>query len=99
MPVFAGKDGYISKLDALKFGLASVELGGGRKKVSDNIDYLAGIIIDIKSGAKVMKGDLICVLFAEEENKIEKAIGLLKSGIEIENDKQKERKLIIEILE
>ena len=97
--VFAGKDGYISKLDALKFGLASVELGGGRKKVSDNIDYLAGIIIDIKSGAKVMKGDLICVLFAEEENKIEKAIGLLKSGIEIENDKQKERKLIIEILE
>lgn len=97
--ITSSKDGFISKLDAQKFGLASIELGAGRKKVTDKIDYLAGIILHKKPGDAVKSGEIICELFTSEENKISHALSHLNDGIEVVNVKPLESKLIIDIFE
>ncbi len=96
--VKAKASGYISRMDALKIGLASVELGCGRKKVTDGIDYLAGIELFKKCGNQIKEGETVMTLFAEDEGKIKSAKAFAEESIEISNSKPKERKLIIEIL-
>jgi len=96
--VKAKSSGYISGMDALKTGLASVELGCGRKKVTDGIDYLAGIELFKKCGDEIKEGETVMRLYAGDEQKIKAAKSIAESGIEISDSKPKERELIIEIL-
>jgi pyrimidine-nucleoside phosphorylase len=93
------KDGYIAKLDAFNIGVASVELGAGRKKAEDKIDYLSGIILNKKCGDKVGRGEVICEMFAENENKIINAKEYVKRAVEIGDEKKSPGKLIIDIID
>ena len=94
----AKTDGFVSYIDALKFGLASVELGCGRKKVSDKIDYAAGIKLLKKSGDEVKKGDILYFLYGMNEDKISSAGTILENAIEIKNSPIKTKSRIIEVI-
>lgn len=39
IPVIADRSGYVKSLDAQEIGKASMNLGAGRKKKEDNIDF------------------------------------------------------------
>lgn len=95
----AGKSGYISKIDAMKFGLAAVILGCGRKKVSDKIDYASGIILKKKSGDRIEKGDVIFEIRGETENKVRSAVNFLENAIDISGSKVEKKKRILEIID
>lgn len=97
--IFSNEEGYINEMNAFLFGLASIELGCGRKKADDKIDYFAGIKLNKKCGDKISKGDEICELWAEDGNKIAEAEKIIEDAIVIKNSKSKERKLIIDIIE
>lgn len=97
--ITAGKEGFIGEMNAFKFGLASIELGCGRKRADDKIDYLAGIILNKKCGDKINKGESICELWAEDETKIKNAESGIIEGIAISDKKPKERNLIIDIID
>ena len=88
------KSGYINKMDAYKFGIASIELGCGRKKITDKIDYLAGIELNKKCGNKISEGDIIYTLFASNEEKIQKAEEYLLEAVGISDIQPEEKKLI-----
>jgi pyrimidine-nucleoside phosphorylase len=90
--------GFINEMNAYKIGMASVELGCGRKKVDDNIDELAGIILYKKCGDKIKKGETVCELFASDKKKINEAENILREGFKISEKPVKKRKLIIDIL-
>jgi len=92
------KEGFISKMDAFNIGLASVELGAGRKKVTDKIDYLAGVVLLKNFGDKVNKGDVISELFSSSEVKLKNAIQYMIKAIGISDKKPPERKLSKEII-
>lgn len=62
-PVYAGKDGYILKMDAEKIGEAAMMLGAGRKTKEDKIDMSAGIILAGKTGDKVAEGEEIAYMY------------------------------------
>jgi pyrimidine-nucleoside phosphorylase len=97
--ITAGKDGFISRLDALGFGKAAVSLGCGRNMVRDKIDYNAGIILKKKSGDKVKKGEEICILVGNDKKKLDTARALIDMAVEI-SDKPKETKSkIMEIID
>lgn len=97
--IIAEEDGFISEMTAMDFGYAAIELGCGRKKVDDKIDYLAGIILHKKKGNQVRKGDLICELYAENEQKLSSGDRRLKGAIKITKEKQDSVNLIIDILD
>ena len=68
IPIYATKDGYVTKLDALTIGISSMRLGGGRETLDDVIDMSAGIILNKKVGDKVSKGELLCTLHTNKED-------------------------------
>jgi len=63
-PVHALHDGYITAIDALELGMIAGELGGGRQKKDDPIDYSVGIVIERKVGEFVAQGAPLATIHA-----------------------------------
>jgi pyrimidine-nucleoside phosphorylase len=57
--VRAPRSGFISHIDTYQAGMFTVDLGAGRKKADDEIDYAAGIMFDRRTGDAVRSGDVI----------------------------------------
>lgn len=62
----AQKDGYITELPALEFGLIAMRLGAGRAVKTDSLDYESGIVFEKKVGDAVSKGDLVAKIYSHE---------------------------------
>lgn len=62
--ILSKKDGFIGSINAEGIGLCAVELGAGRLKKEDKIDYSAGIMLSKKVGDKVKAGELIATLYS-----------------------------------
>jgi pyrimidine-nucleoside phosphorylase len=97
--VKSNEDGFVNGLDAYGFGLASVELGAGRRKVDDKIDYLSGIVLNKKCGDSITKDEAFCELFSEDEDKLKRAAVLVNDSIRIENTNNFKKNLIIDIID
>ena len=65
--ILSRKRGVVTSIDALKVGLLAMDLGAGRKKMSDPIDYTAGIMIRSKIGQPVDIGDPLFDLYYSRE--------------------------------
>lgn len=89
IPVIADRSGYVKSLDAQEIGKASMNLGAGRKKKEDNIDFSVGIILEKKTGNKVEKGENIAFVYANDE----------KLGQEISQDILNAYTIVDEIVE
>jgi pyrimidine-nucleoside phosphorylase len=57
--VKAPQSGYIAHIDTYQAGMFTVDLGAGRKKAEDVIDYAAGVMFDLRTGDAVQAGDTI----------------------------------------
>ena len=55
----ATRDGRIGTLDALAVGRLCVELGGGRTRAGDNVDFSVGVECLKKTGELVAKGETV----------------------------------------
>lgn len=64
-------DGYVEAMDAYEIGMASVELGAGRRTKEDNIDPAAGFILKKKIGDAVKKDETIATLFTNNKQAID----------------------------
>ena len=58
--------GFIDSIKTDEIGWALVEIGAGRKKENDKLDYLAGIELINKVGDKVNKGDALFRIFGSD---------------------------------
>jgi pyrimidine-nucleoside phosphorylase len=57
--VKAPQSGFITHIDTYQAGMFTVDLGAGRKKADDVIDYAAGVMFDRRTGDEVRAGDVI----------------------------------------
>ena len=78
--ITAEESGYISRLDSEKIGISSVILGAGREYKGDKIDHSAGILLKKKTGDFVNKGDILAVMYANDESKFDEAEKVFKSA-------------------
>lgn len=69
----APKNGSIAQIHARLVGEAAVELGAGRAKKGDPIDYAVGIVIHHKVGDVVSKGDPLFTIHADDPEKLAQA--------------------------
>lgn len=95
----AKSNGFISEMKADEIGFAAIELGCGRKKIEDKIDPLAGIILRTKIGDEIKSGEPILDMFADSEERLDRAEERLNKAIKVSREKPAERKLIIDILD
>lgn len=96
-PVMSENDGYVEKLDAYKIGKAGEELGIGRKKKDDVIDYRVGMTFNKKIGDIVKKGEIIAYVHANSPEKSIECVEKIKKAYKIGN-KKISKKNIIEII-
>lgn len=54
--------GYLQSIDALQIGLLAMEMGAGRSRMTDVIDYGAGIVLKKKVGDPVDRGEPLAEL-------------------------------------
>ena len=57
--VKAPQSGFITAMDTYQAGMFTVDLGAGRKKADDQIDYAAGVLFDRRTGDEVKAGDVV----------------------------------------
>jgi thymidine phosphorylase len=79
----APRSGVLAWLDAGAVGRATVLLGGGRAKASDNVDFRVGFSNLRKVGDTVEKGAPLFRIHARDEGTLSNALDLLRPGIEI----------------
>ena len=68
--VGASRSGYIATIDAAEVGKTGVDLGGGRQKKGDPIDYGVGIICHPKVGQELATGDPLFTIHANDQSKL-----------------------------
>jgi len=57
--VKAPQSGFITAMDTYQAGMFTVDLGAGRKKADDQIDYAAGVLFDRRTRDEVKAGDVV----------------------------------------
>jgi pyrimidine-nucleoside phosphorylase len=87
--------GYIHSIDALTIGLMAMEIGAGRKKISDTIDYGAGLILQIKVGDYVAKGEPLAEIFYSKDIAFERVRETIDEAIDIKDEVPKISPLIL----
>lgn len=76
---------FVEALDAFNCGMASIQLGAGRLTKEDEVDPLAGIILQKKPGDKVRPGDTLATLYACDEDRFEQASAILSGAYSFTN--------------
>lgn len=83
MDVVAKEDGYLYHIDTERCGIASVELGAGRERKEDPIDYSAGIVMKKQLGDKISKGDVLGTFYSSDQAKCDVACKTFEESLEI----------------
>ena len=89
------KSGFINAIDTEKLGEIVKEIGGGREKKDDIIDYGVGIILSKKIGDYVAKDEEILKIYL---NKKDMEIRKILSCFLIEENKKNKEPLVYDIL-
>jgi len=79
----APADGWLTRLDALKVGLAAWRLGAGRARKEDAVSAAAGVICLAKPGDQVRKGQPLAELRTDDENRFGPALAALEAAVEV----------------
>lgn len=96
MIVVSPASGYINKIDAMKLAQLVFDLGAGRVKKTDKIDYAAGVVLNHQLGEKVTKGDVLGVIYYNK--KVENMDKLFTDAFKIEKKKKRQKNIIIKTI-
>ncbi len=77
----AERAGYITQVQAQTVGETSVDLGAGRAKKEDTIDLGVGILVHVKVGDPVEKGDELFTILAKDQPAAELAAKRLSGAL------------------
>ena len=92
-------DGFIASIDAEELGIASIELGAGRRSLKDPIDPDAGLRILRHTGNKVSRGEPLVELYTRDAVKIPKAVVRLTSAYQFSNVPSQAKPLILGVMD
>ena len=90
----AEESGYVSHMDTQNCGISAMLLGAGRATKEDSIDHAAGIILNIKPGEFVEKGQTLAVLYTNDPNTLDNAEQQLRASIHLSSVKPQVQPLI-----
>jgi pyrimidine-nucleoside phosphorylase len=84
--VTAKRDGWVSAVDALAVGHAAQLSGAGRRRVVDEVDPAAGVVVTAKPGQEVVAGAPLARVFARHRDVRAAASALLAEAFVIADE-------------
>jgi pyrimidine-nucleoside phosphorylase len=91
--VVSDKTGYVNSIDSNIIAKLVFDLGAGRKKKTDSIDYACGVVLNKQLGEKVNKGEILGIIYYNK--KVEDMENIFKDAFNIEKRKRQVKKIII----
>ncbi len=95
-PVLATESGYIKTINTEKVGMVSLNLGGGRQVITDDIVPEVGLIVKKKIGDPVEKDDVLCEIHANSDSDLEQAEKSYRDALKFSDKKVDRNPLIYE---
>jgi thymidine phosphorylase len=81
--VTADTDGHVTRLDAWGVGLAAWRLGAGRSRKDEPVSAAAGVVCLAKPGDRVVRGQPLLELHADDPARFARAEEALRDAVEI----------------
>ena len=97
--VTAPRDGYVTGMTTSDIGNAARLLGAGRLHKTDVLDLSVGLVMKVRVGDAVRKGDVLCTMHAGDGSDREGARALIERSIAIGPEKPEARALIRAVVE
>jgi len=96
--VSATRDGVVTRLGALDVGIASLELGGGRRTKDDEIDHAVGVVCHVKRGGSVARGQLLADVHASDEESAAAAVVAVLAAYEIGDEEPRSQSIVLDVI-
>lgn len=87
MNVISERYGYVHRIDCEEIGKTSILLGGGRITKDSKIDLSVGIEIKKRIGDRVEQGEVLAVIYANQEEKGREACKKIRDAYTITDEK------------
>jgi pyrimidine-nucleoside phosphorylase len=97
--VTAPRQGVVTHLAALPIGIASLELGGGRRTKEDAIDHAVGIVCSAKRGQTVEAGQVLADVHARDEDSATRAAAAVLGAYEIGDEAPPVHGIVLDVVE
>ncbi|MBQ8599723.1 MAG: thymidine phosphorylase, partial [Oscillospiraceae bacterium] len=92
--ICAAESGYVGHMDTQSCGVAAMLLGAGRATKEDSIDHAAGIILSVKPGDFVEKGQPLATLYTNDPSSLDDGEQRLRESIHLSAVKPQTQPLI-----
>ncbi len=97
-PIYSRKNGYVYNIDAKEVGKIACNLGAGRIKKEDKINYSVGIVLNKKVGYLVKEKDVLAYIHSDDIEKLEQAKKDLERVFIIKEEKPEVKNTILQII-
>lgn len=91
--VSSDKEGYLNKIDAEEIAKLVFDLGAGRSKKEDSIDYNVGVYINENLGKKIRKNDILGIIYYNKN--VDDMENRFKNAFIINNKKKRVHNIVI----
>lgn len=95
----AAESGWVDRIDTRELGIAVVELGGGRMRAEDGIDYSVGLTGVIELGSKVAVGDPLCQIHSRNHDEAVRALERILRAINLSDSQSSGQPVVYEVIE
>jgi pyrimidine-nucleoside phosphorylase len=96
--VRAPRDGIVTRVAALPIGIASLELGGGRRTKDDTIDHSVGVVCSAKRGQTVEAGQVLADVHARDEESAARAVDAVAAAYEIGDEPPSPHGIVLDVI-
>ena len=98
LPVVASTGGFVTRLGAIRVGIAALHLGAGRRTKTDSIDHAVGVMCRAKRGDRVEARTVLAEVHARDEAAGAAAVAAVREAYEIGADAPPVRDVVIEVV-
>ena len=96
--VLAPRSGVVTRLSALEIGVASVELGGGRRTKDQAIDHAVGVVCSAKRGQTVQEGQVLADVHARDDVSAARALESVLGAYEIGDEPPPVHGIVLDVI-
>ena len=96
--VTAPRGGVVTRLGALRVGLAALELGAGRRTKEDDVDHAVGVVCHVKRGQTVAQGHLLADVHARDEQSAAVAVEAVFDAYELGDEAPRAHGIVLDVV-